>query len=280
MFNLIRMDLYRLRHTMSTYVMIVTMVLFSLFSVYMIKMDLDLIEENGYETSDTEDVVNIGIYVENNPQWLTEPADIGELVCTNLNSGMLMAFCAIFAAVFVSAEQKSGFVKNIAGQVSGRGLLALSKLCAVAVQVLLILLLFTVLTGIFGQLMLPEGVHVSSFAGTAKMLGLQYLLHFAFTGVILFLCIWLRNSAAAIAVGIVVSCNVTVIIYGFINTFLHKLFGIENANIGQYSLEQNVGAVTMNTDGDIMTRAILVGAVFLIAGVAGAMLLMQKRDVK
>ena len=45
MFNLIRMNLYRIFHTRSTYIMLAVIMVFAGFSAYMMREDIKMLEE-------------------------------------------------------------------------------------------------------------------------------------------------------------------------------------------------------------------------------------------
>lgn len=132
MLNLIKMDLYRMFRSVSTWVILIFTVGIAVFCVTMANMDVDAMAEDpqyaqesaeeiaaGNAASDT-DMSNadrqIGIYAESDPAWVSGEIDAGELISTQMTSGMLTLLCVIFAAIFGSAEQKNGYIKNIAGQ--------------------------------------------------------------------------------------------------------------------------------------------------------------------
>ncbi len=137
MLNLIKMDIYRLLHAVSTWVMMGIMVLIAVFCVGATHADLNaMAEEPAYTeqaVSTAEDEVVYGILMETDPEWIHGEVPASQMLGLLLNSGILMLFCAIFVSLFVGAEHRSGYLKNIAGQLPYRGQLALSKFIAIAV---------------------------------------------------------------------------------------------------------------------------------------------------
>ncbi len=90
-----------------------------------------------------------------------------------------MLLVAIFMSLFVSAEQKNGFIKNIAGQQKFRGLLIGSKIVVAAVFVAVVFI-STIIFMIATTLIVYEGNVTLGFdAEFFKAVGVQYLLHFA-----------------------------------------------------------------------------------------------------
>ena len=163
MLNLIKMDLYRMFHSLSTWIIILFTAGMALFCVVMVQGDLDAMaddpayaqemEQEAASASDGNEDRQIGLYSESDPEWIEGRIDAGEFISSQLQSGLLTLFVVIFAAIFANAEQKNGYVKNIAGQLTNRGTLALSKLAASAVQVFIMLLVFSLAAGVMGKIL-------------------------------------------------------------------------------------------------------------------------------
>lgn len=143
MLNLIKMDLYRMFHTLSTWITILFTAGMALFCVVMVQGDLDAMAEDPAYAQEMEQEIEsasdgnedrqLGLYAESDPEWIEGKIEAGEFISTQLQSGLFTLFVVIFAAIFANAEQKNGYIKNIAGQLPNRGVLALSKLTASAV---------------------------------------------------------------------------------------------------------------------------------------------------
>lgn len=141
MFNLIRMNLYRIFHTRSTYIMLAVIMVFAGFSAYMMREDIKMLEEEitaeggQLNEAQTDEIVPesddastpLTIMVETPyHEDGTKPA-FTEYLCADLRSGLILIILAIFPVLFVNSEEKSGFVKNIAGQTKRREWIYLSK---------------------------------------------------------------------------------------------------------------------------------------------------------
>lgn len=124
MFNLIKMEMHRLTHSTVTWITIVFAILTAIFGIAMTDMDIQavqdepptglIIQEN---TDDDSSGMLAGVYVTGNPEWANGKIELGDLVGMELQSGLTSILCVIFVALFANADQKNGFIKNIAGAV-------------------------------------------------------------------------------------------------------------------------------------------------------------------
>ena len=112
MINLIRMDLRRLVHSVSFWIMIAVTVALAVFSTGMTKYDLDLVAKEGGLASRVEkDVQAFGIIVETNYKWLDGDIGFDELVTVDLASNLVLLLLVIFIPIFANGEQKTDLSK-------------------------------------------------------------------------------------------------------------------------------------------------------------------------
>ena len=223
---------------------------------------------------------SVGIYVEADANWVDGPIEAGDIVSAEFHSGMLALLCVIFTAMFVYAEQKNGYVKNLAGQFPHRGLLVLSKLLAVALQVLVMAAAFALVTLLAGRGFWGDRFYLDSLPALGKLLGVQYLLHLGLCALVLLLTVVLRGSALPMVVGILACCGVLVPVYGLVNQWAAALRPGTAFDISRYMLDGNLTAVTVGTAPADLLRAGAVGAVFVVVCTALAMVVMDKRDIR
>ena len=110
MLNLIKMDLYRMFHSLSTWIIILFTVGIALFCVVMVQGDLDAMaddpayalemEQEAANSSDGNEDRQIGLYSESDPEWIAGKIDAGEFISSQLQSGLLTLLVVIFAAIF------------------------------------------------------------------------------------------------------------------------------------------------------------------------------------
>lgn len=285
MFNLIKMDVYRLLHAVSTWVMMGIMVLIAVACVGATRADLDAMAEDpayaeqSVSMAESEDEV-VGIIMDTDPEWIHGEVPAGQMLGLLLNSGILMIFSAVFVSLFVGAEHRSGYLKNIAGQLPYRGQLALSKFIAIAVEVLLMFAIYTVFCIASGYLFFGDQFTLGSGAEMLKMLGTQYLLHLGFSALIMFLCMVTGSTAFSIAVGILSCSGLTSMVYSGINWVVQKIHSGVNFDFGRYMLDTNVYAISGASASSDVLRAVLVACIFAVLAVGFSALVMQKRDIK
>lgn len=299
MFNIIKMNFYRLFHQMSFYVMIIVTALTSLFLVYTLYSfemsdthrndetaaemtdrqdgaDSDIgIYFDTYETSDTDSNAetaaevtsdeddtysDVGIYLDGDR---IEKISLEMIVYEYYRSGFLLIILAVFAAIITNSENKHGYIKNIAGQLPQRGVIASAKLPVMLFQVLVVLVsaaLFTALS----LLIFYKEIDIGSFSELIKNTSFQLFLIFGFCSLISMITYLFGNPAVGIVTGIVLSSGLPSLIYGLINNQLIKLFGLsKDFDISVYSIETNIEELMIcPSDNNVILRGIIVGAVY------------------
>lgn len=291
MFNLIKMDLYRMFRSVSTWVILLFAAGAALFCVAMTNMDIEAMAEDpqyaeemldevsGQETpSDHE--IQMGLYSESDPRWVNGDIDAGDLISIEIKSGILTLLCVIFAAIFANAGQKNGYIKNIAGQLADRGILALSQLAAMAVQILLMILLFALTIVASGIIFWGDRVSFGAVQDIMRLLGIQYLLNMGFAALILFLTTLTKSSAFSMTAGIFMVLGVLTPVYSIINKAVEQIRSSWKFDISRYVLEGNINMAGIDASSEVLIRAVVVGAVFLVLSTAFAMIILKKRDVR
>lgn len=290
MLNLIKMDLYRMFHSLSTWIIILFTAGMALFCVVMVQGDLDAMAEDPAYAQEMEQEVEdssggnedrqLGLYSESDPEWVEGKIEAGEFISTQLQSGLLTLLVVIFAAIFANAEQKNGYIKNIAGQLSNRGILALSKMTASTAQVFIMILVFVAATGVMGKILWGERFSIGSLTEMLPFLGAQYLLNLGIAALILLLCILTKSSAFSMTAGIVMVMGLFVPLYSVINRAIYEIRPSWKFDISLYLPDGNIGLAGIKASSDILIRAAGVGAVFVVLCTAAAVLIMKKRDVR
>lgn len=286
MFNLIRMDVYRMFHSISTWVILIFTAGLAVFFIMMTDMDLQAIADDQQyarqmeaEYEDNTDT-QLGIYSDTNPQWVSGDIDAAELAGAGIKSGLLTLLCIIFAALFMSAEQKNGYIKNIAGQLPNRGVLALSKMTAAALQVFLMMAVFAAVITLSAMILWGDRVCIRVSADLFAFLGVQYLLNLGFVALIQLLCVLTRSSAFSMTAGILMIMGLTVPFYSAFNRVVLHFRPEWNFDISRYMLEQNIVQTGLGSTGDILARGCAVGCGVLLMSTLLAILIVKKRDVR
>lgn len=286
MFNLIKMDLYRLLRSISTWVMLFFTVAAALFTVLMTKIDISEMEKKAAEETRVEEVAEeedpyvFGVFVEANEEWLEGKIRFSDLLGRQISSGLFLVLLTVFVSVFVHAEQKNGYLKNIAGQLSNRWVLAFSKLAALMVWVLCMFFTLTVTMAAAGKLCFGRALVLDSFGKLFTVLGGQYVLHMAFAALLLFLCTLLNSAAFSITVGLFLSFRGTAMLYFAADRVMKAVFGIQEFGSGRYAVEINVMNYAFAAGREEILRMMFSAGVLLAAAVCLTAVVLQKRDVR
>lgn len=285
MYNLIKMDLYRLFRATSTKVMLIVIVAFSIFSVRMTKVDIDsmgstpTMEVIGTTISEDSITMNYGFYFETMSEWTTGDIPFAQFMETQFSSAIFLVMLSIFVSIYVFAERENGFIKNIAGQLSHKWFLVASKLVGIAAMNFIMFAVISVVMFIAGKGFFGEQFILGSITELIKVLGGQYLLHMGFSSLIMALTILFNSSGLSVTVGVLLSAKVMTLLYAGLVKLAESL-KIDNFDISKYAIEMNVTSFSINASQADIIRAMLVAITFIIISGALAAVAMQKRDIK
>ena len=312
MLNMIKMDVYRMFRTKSMYVIWIILLASALLTSFLSKIDYDAvnkewerqqavesqadtdgqtvdvvnaqdIEEQQADDSNKEqlsqqntDNVNIGMSVE----LPTEPGKkvtVMDVFFSNAQGKFYALFLVIFAVMFATADIKSGYIKNIGGQVSQRGMLIVSRAVALA--------LFTAITF--------AGIFV--FQAVANMLAFKYVmwgnwkeiipyflteltLHYAFVLICMAIAVIIKNNVISMTLSICLTMNIMSIAYAFIDYVVNRS-GLHNFNVYRYTVTGRMAMLPMNAGREDVVSSMFVAAVFIIIMLSLSSYIFQKRDI-
>ncbi len=203
MFNLIKMDLHRLVRTAAVWIILAFAVGAAVFSVVMTDSDIQLMKEEAQTAAEESEQRTIGIYVFADPKWADGTIEAGSVISAELRSGLLSLLsilCVIFTAIFAGAEQKNGYIKNIAGLFPRRGSLAAAKGIVISLWVLVMMLVFAAAAAAAGILLWGKEFYLESAAEFLKFLGAQYIFHLELSMLILLFSMLTRSTAFSMTV--------------------------------------------------------------------------------
>ncbi len=274
MLNLIKMDIRRFFRSKSLYIIIAICMALCLFNtISMEKMNMTLgigVQVEVKNLSNMDDLSNIIPKIEKTVAYQFENA------CKGAHISLLVS---IFTTIFVMAEQKNGFLKNIAGQKKFRGSIIISKM---VISALFIAILFAVnigFTSILQAIVFGNNFDTGFNSEFFRNAGLQYLAHFALSILVILLCTWTRSSSLTMTLSTLLSINVFSIIYILINIIISKL-DIKDFDISKYTIMNCIQSTTGTMVAEDVTRIIVVSLIYTAIYGFLSVLLMQKRDVK
>lgn len=300
MYNLIKMEMYRLFKAKTTWLIIVFSILFLFLAVVFTNTDLQAMKEVKQELSNTVDLqttnvkrvteqgvtvdennvqMNVGVYFDTNYEWIDHDVNVVEFFIIMLKSGSIILVLTFFAAMFVNGDNKHGFIKNIAGQMHFKGNLFLSKLPAVLIFNVMLFTLNYFFTLIFVKCIIGK-IDLSLSKTAVKAILLQLMLHFAFSCVVAMFAAVTKSTAFSATVGTIFCCGAGSIIWVFINMVVERLNIAEDFIINNYTLVYNIQQIGLDFNFENTLRIITVAAVFVALSSIISVIAMNRRDVK
>lgn len=288
MFNLIKMDLYRTLRSKSTWILI----LVSISIVAMLYFAVSVTKKEYSETSQAPE--SFGIHIGEDDDADEDSAEqqdenevsvneafevpVNEAFAEMMKSGLSFILTAIFCVLLIGSEQKTGFLKNIAGQVSSRSMLVISKLISCLVFCILFFGLTYLGCMVLSQVFMGEMIF-DNLARYLPLFGIQFLLCFAFGAFMICVITILKSSAAGITAGLLAPLGISSLLTGFIDMMLHKIGVSESFSTVNYILTGNLSQMSISSGANVFVRAIVVSLVFLIIFTAAGMMVTEKRDI-
>ena len=270
MFNLIKMEFYRLFRTKSVKIgaicAAVVSFMYMLFNFGILELVKRLLPDAAFGIGMLFSVVF----------WL-EGVDFAEIILKATGAFSLFLSCVI-AASYIGAEQSSGYVKNIAGQLPNRGLLIGSRFVATCFIQFMVLAIYTVVSSACALIFFGKYINACSIGALIFGLILRFLLFCAVDAALLFFCTLTKSHAIAMVIGAIFGTGATGIVYSTASVFLSILK--INVNISMLMPDGINGLINPSSVGEIAVRAILVSAIFILGFTFSAAMVIKKRDVK
>ena len=314
MLNMIKMDVYRMFRTKSMYVIWIILLASALLTSFLSKIDYDAankewekqqavesqadtdtdmqaadvvnaqdIEQQQAADSNKEqlsqqntDNVNLGMSVE----LPTEPGKkvtVMDVFFSNAQGKFYALFLVIFAVMFATADIKSGYIKNIGGQVSQRGMLIVSRAVVLA--------LFTAITfaGIFvfqaaANMLAFKCVVWGNWKEIIPYFLTELTLHYAFVLICMAIAVIIKNNVISMTLSVCLTMNIMSIVYAFIDYVVNRK-GLHNFSIYKYTVTGRMAMLPMNAGRDDVVSSMCVAAVFIIIMLSLSSYIFQKRDI-
>ena len=314
MLNMIKMDVYRMFRTKSMYVIWIILLASALITSFLSKIDYDAankewekqqavesqadtdtdmqaadvvnaqdIEQQQAADSNKEqlsqqntDNVNIGMSVE----LPTEPGKkvtVMDVFFSNAQGKFYALFLVIFAVMFATADIKSGYIKNIGGQVSQRGMLIVSRAVALA--------LFTAITfaGIFvfqaaANMLAFKCVVWGNWKEIIPYFLTELTLHYAFVLICMAIAVIIKNNVISMTLSVCLTMNIMSIVYAFIDYVVNRK-GLHNFSIYKYTVTGRMAMLPMNAGRDDVVSSMCVAATFIVIMLSLSSYIFQKRDI-
>nr|WP_308649455.1 ABC transporter permease [uncultured Agathobacter sp.] len=296
MFNAIRMDVYRLFKTKSTYIILVIMIALSVMGTGLMSV---MTEMTGAESQQvqTEQMSDNADYAGEDDQFNedTEGAQSQLSVSVsesnpdeNDNSVLSFAmsdisglqaglFIIIFTVLFSMADINSGFIKSIGGQVKGRGVLIVSKIAAIAIFTAIVIIA-DFLTELIAVNIFFDDAVVGSASEIVRLLSSQFVLNFALAVLMMAIAIIIKNNVVSMIIGVCMCSGIFELIFMGINYLMDKI-GFDDFDINNILITGKIQNVTIGADAADIGYALLTAAIYIAVSVLAVYNVFKHRDI-
>lgn len=296
MFNAIRMDVYRLFKTKSTYIILVIMLAMSVMGTGLMSV---MTEMTGAERQQvqTEQMSDNADYAGEDDQFNedTEGAQSQLSVSVseidpdeNDNSVLSFAmsdisglqaglFIIIFTVLFSMADINSGFIKSIGGQVKGRGVLIVSKMAAIAIFTAIVIIA-DFLTELIAVNIFFDDAVVGSASEIVRLLSSQFVLNFALAILMMAIAIIIKNNVVSMIIGVCMCSGIFELIFMGINYLMDKI-GFSDFDINNILITGKIQNVTIGADAADIGYALLTAAIYIVVSVLAVYNVFKHRDI-
>ena len=248
MLNVLRSDVYRLFHRRTLYIVLICMVVFAFFAGF------------------------LGSF-----------GDIPiDTIITSIGSLLPLLCATIATSAIVTAEYKSGYIKNTVSIAGNRLYVYFSKLIISA-----LLLVFAIVTFLdiylLAVIINPKAnllVLNLDISGVFAYLGFQFLAGMSIISLVLLVAMLSRSNVVGCLIGFsicmgIVNSSVSLL------TYLLKAKEIipENVELVDYLVTTYTTQISLHSATDFVTRGVIVSLVYLVISVALSMLVIKKRDI-
>lgn len=256
MFNLMKMNIYKITHMKSFYIIPLIMVFF--ICLVFIPIQASMFNS----TSD--------LYIE---------ITFYDLFNDMTSSGIIYVMIGISSSFIASADYKKGFIKNYAGQVNPKGIAPVAKLPAAALEIIFIFAAAIASCIISGSLMIDNFV-IGSAVEILKTTAVQILLGVGLSSFIIFIANLNRSSALSIVITICIYTGITGLAADFINFLLKKYLNFPDGfDIGVIAIERYTRGITPAAAGKFTVYAVIAAVAYIVIPSAASFFITKKRDI-
>ena len=296
MFNAVRMDIYRLIHTKSAYVILVIAMALAIAMSGMTALvrsmaaesivettdDVTMVSESDSEIADEYDTASaessngptatVGLEMDES-DMSDEVPTIADMVESDIAGLDLALLLAIFTVLFSTADLNSGYIKSVGGQVKCRGVLLFSKMIALSVFTFVAMALDVIVQCIATPLFL-HGAEFGDAADLFKMLGSQYVVTLLFVYFVMAMAIIIISMIIAVCM----CTGIFTLIFSGINILIEKI-GVKNFDINDYLIVNKISELDLSASVKTVGGAFAVAAVWAVVSLIAVYGVFKRRDI-
>lgn len=296
MFNAIRMDVYRLFKTKSTYIILVIMIALSVMGTGLMSVMTEMTEAEGQQVQ-TEQMSDNAGYAGDDDQLYedTEGAQsqvsvsvsesdpdendnsVLSFVMSDISGLQAGLFIIIFTVLFSMADINSGFIKSIGGQVKGRGVLIVSKMVAIAIFTAIVIIA-DFLTQLIAVNIFFDDAVVGSASEIVRLLSSQFVLNFALAVLMMAIAMIIKNNVVSMIIGVCMCSGIFELIFMGINYLMDKI-GFNDFDINNILITGKIQNVTIGADASDIGYALLAAAIYIAVSVFAVYNVFKHRDI-
>ena len=296
MFNAIRMDVYRLFKTKSTYIILVIMLALSVMGTGLMSVMTEMTGAKRQQVQ-TEQMSDNADYAVEDDQFNedTEGAQSQLSVSVseidpdeNDNSVLSFAmsdisglqaglFIIIFTVLFSMADINSEFIKSIGGQVKSRGVLIVSKMAAIAIFTAIVIIA-DFLTELIAVNIFFDDAVVGSASEIVRLLSSQFVLNFALAVLMMAIAIIIKNNVVSMIIGVCMCTGIFELVFMGINYLMDKI-GFSDFDINNILITGKIQNVTIGADAADIGYALLTAAIYIAVSVLAVYNVFKHRDI-
>lgn len=237
MINLLRMDLNRFFTNKMMYILLLVFIAFQVFGIFMLKQYEQPVRGEMLISSMNESQF-IQVMLSQTPSWV-------------------MMYIMVFSVYFYMSEYNSGFYKNYISMKNARMYSVISKILILGLFTLLMFVAM-IISDLIGRAIFFNNTAIGDLGYFAKLLLGQFLLHWAFSIVVLCITMILKSMIPSIVIGIVLVLNV----FGMVVGALESLIG--DVNLSSYFLVNTIVSIKdFNNMSDII-HVVSVAVIFIL----------------
>lgn len=300
MFDLIRSNLFLMKKSRSTYIMMLIAIATTAITILSNALLIALLHEPA-EDNDEENGVSVTMTADFEDATSDEPTMTGTVgtlmnaanknsysaadILTMMTSGMnLLLPLSIYIVIFANSDSKNGYIKNLGGCVARRKIVLAKLICSAVYTIFAMLISWSVSMAI-AKAVIESKCKVDVVFGSgedfAKALGIQLLSHITIAAVIIMVIMITRSTAVSIAFGVALSSGIPTLLYQVADMVLHKYVDIsDDFSIADYVPSNAITGFSPAQDSDTTARMIVVCVIYLVIATVIGIAAMKKKDIR
>lgn len=192
----------------------------------------------------------------------------------------LSLMASVFISMFITAEYKNGYIKNIAGNISDRTMLLVSKLVMSIVVILLYFFVQLTAYVVLYDIFYVVNYDSTTLANCLGQSGMLLLLNFALSTIVVFFCIAARNNGASITMSVLIGS--TFLGQSIIMTvMILQVFQVisEDFDVSKYLVTTYIQDFASGYKAEELGIALIVGGIYTALSVVLSAIHLKKKDI-